>query len=69
MMRLRVFRAMLLPLLAWAAMLPARAQQVPLQDKPFAQHEIVLQLSDVGEYWIARSSRAMTVVGALPHAQ
>ncbi|WP_439395276.1 hypothetical protein ACRQ5Q_39985 [Bradyrhizobium sp. PMVTL-01] len=32
-------------------MLPARAQQVPLQDKPFAQHEIVLQLSDVGEYW------------------
>jgi uncharacterized protein len=25
---------------------PARAQQVPLQDKPFAEHKIVLQLSD-----------------------
>ena len=25
---------------------PARAQQVPLQDKPFADHKIVLQLSD-----------------------
>jgi intracellular sulfur oxidation DsrE/DsrF family protein len=24
----------------------ARAQQVPLQDKPFAEHKIVLQLSD-----------------------
>ena len=26
--------------------LPARAQQAPLQDKPFAEHKIVLQLSD-----------------------
>ena len=26
--------------------MPARAQQVPLQDKPFAEHKIVLQLSD-----------------------
>src|SRR6187431_107493 len=25
---------------------PASAQQVPLQDKPFAEHKIVLQLSD-----------------------
>jgi uncharacterized protein len=25
---------------------PARARQVPLQDKPFAEHRIVLQLSD-----------------------
>ena len=25
---------------------PARAQQAPLQDKPFAEHKIVLQLSD-----------------------
>ncbi len=25
---------------------PAGAQQVPLQDKPFAEHKIVLQLSD-----------------------
>ena len=24
----------------------ARAQQAPLQDKPFAEHKIVLQLSD-----------------------
>jgi intracellular sulfur oxidation DsrE/DsrF family protein len=30
-----------------ATMLPcSRAQQVPLQDKPFAEHKIVLQLSD-----------------------
>jgi uncharacterized protein len=28
------------------APLIARAQQVPLQDKPFAEHKIVLQLSD-----------------------
>ena len=28
------------------ANLPARAQQAPLQDKPFAEHKIVLQLSD-----------------------
>src|SRR5438876_11573908 len=32
-------------LLALAAS-PVRAQQVPLQDKPFAEHKIVLQLSD-----------------------
>jgi intracellular sulfur oxidation DsrE/DsrF family protein len=25
---------------------PARAQQIPLQDKPFAEHKIVLQLSE-----------------------
>jgi hypothetical protein len=32
---------------ALAATLPcSRAQQVPLQDKPFAEHKIVLQLSD-----------------------
>ncbi|WP_354200385.1 hypothetical protein [Bradyrhizobium sp. JR4.1] len=38
---------MLLALLAWAAVMPpAFAQQVPLQDKPFAEHKIVLQLSD-----------------------
>ncbi|MGY8663570.1 hypothetical protein Q3C01_14530 [Bradyrhizobium sp. UFLA05-109] len=39
-------RAMLLALVAWALALPAFAQQVPLQDKPFAEHKIVLQLSD-----------------------
>ncbi len=38
--------AMLLALVAWALVLPAFAQQVPLQDKPFAEHKIVLQLSD-----------------------
>lgn len=38
---LRVIAATLL-LIATAA----RAQQVPLQDKPFAEHRIVLQLSD-----------------------
>jgi intracellular sulfur oxidation DsrE/DsrF family protein len=47
----RLFRATLLSLLAWAAMPIALnqkvwAQQVPLQDKPFAEHKIVLQLSD-----------------------
>ncbi|MGY8685049.1 hypothetical protein Q2941_45995 [Bradyrhizobium sp. UFLA05-153] len=39
-------RTMLLALVAWALVLPAFAQQVPLQDKPFAEHKIVLQLSD-----------------------
>ncbi|WP_024509188.1 hypothetical protein [Bradyrhizobium sp. ARR65] len=29
-----------------ASLPPARAQQAPLQDKPFAEHKIVLQLSD-----------------------
>ena len=33
-------------LLIAAALPAARAQQVPLQDKPFAEHKIVLQLSD-----------------------
>ena len=33
--------------LAFPSVLPiARAQQAPLQDKPFAEHKIVLQLSD-----------------------
>jgi intracellular sulfur oxidation DsrE/DsrF family protein len=33
--------------IAWLAMSPcASAQQVPLQDKPFAEHRVVLQLSD-----------------------
>jgi intracellular sulfur oxidation DsrE/DsrF family protein len=42
----KLFRSMLLALLVCAAALPAPAQQVPLQDKPFAEHKIVLQLSD-----------------------
>jgi intracellular sulfur oxidation DsrE/DsrF family protein len=29
-----------------AAATPIRAQQAPLQDKPFAEHKVVLQLSD-----------------------
>jgi len=45
-MRLRIISALLLTLLAWTAMPSARAQQVPLQDKPFAEHKVVLQLSD-----------------------
>lgn len=36
----------MLALFACAAIAPASAQQVPLQDKPFAEHKIVLQLSD-----------------------
>lgn len=46
MMRLQIIRAMMLALLVWTAMSLASAQQVPLQDKPFAEHRIVLQLSD-----------------------
>jgi uncharacterized protein len=45
MMRSQTLSAMLLALFAWAAP-PAFAQQVPLLDKPFAEHKIVLQLSD-----------------------
>jgi intracellular sulfur oxidation DsrE/DsrF family protein len=41
-----MLRAVLPVLFAWALLVPARAQQVPLQDKPFAEHKIVLQLSD-----------------------
>ncbi|MET3909408.1 intracellular sulfur oxidation DsrE/DsrF family protein [Bradyrhizobium sp. S3.3.6] len=46
MMRSQIFRAMLLALLSLVAPTLASAQQVPLQDKPFAEHKIVLQLSD-----------------------
>ena len=46
MMWLRLSSAIMLALLLWAAIAPARAQQVPLQDKPFAEHKVVLQLSD-----------------------
>ncbi|WP_038952334.1 hypothetical protein [Bradyrhizobium japonicum] len=46
MMRWQICRAMLLAVLAFAATPWASAQQVPLQDKPFAEHKIVLQLSD-----------------------
>jgi uncharacterized protein len=38
--------AVVAALLAAMAVTAARAQQVPLQDKPFAEHKIVLQLSD-----------------------
>ncbi|WFU40690.1 hypothetical protein QA640_42150 [Bradyrhizobium sp. CB82] len=46
MTRSPILRAMLSALVAWALVLPAFAQQVPLQDKPFAEHKVVLQLSD-----------------------
>ncbi|MDE5460564.1 hypothetical protein [Bradyrhizobium sp. CSS354] len=46
MMRSQTLSAMLLALLACTVMPTAFAQQVPLQDKPFAEHKIVLQLSD-----------------------
>ncbi|MDA9464377.1 DsrE family protein [Bradyrhizobium sp. CCBAU 53415] len=46
MMRSQLSAAMMLALLVQAAVPPAFAQQVPLQDKPFAEHRIVLQLSD-----------------------
>ncbi|TPQ29940.1 hypothetical protein C2U70_27805 [Bradyrhizobium guangdongense] len=46
MMRSLVSGAMIVAALAFAMMSPAAAQQAPLQDKPFAEHKIVLQLSD-----------------------
>ncbi|QQO19239.1 hypothetical protein JJB98_04605 [Bradyrhizobium diazoefficiens] len=46
MMRAQILSGIVLALLVRAAILPASAQQVPLQDKPFAEHRIVLQLSD-----------------------
>ena len=41
-----VFRALAAALSIAAFSMPARAQQAPLQDKPFAEHKVVLQLSD-----------------------
>ncbi|TFV77076.1 hypothetical protein E4K64_10300 [Bradyrhizobium frederickii] len=46
MRRAQILSALMLALLVLAAVPPASAQQVPLQDKPFAEHKIVLQLSD-----------------------
>lgn len=45
-MRSLVSSAMIVAAVAFAMMSPAAAQQAPLQDKPFAEHKIVLQLSD-----------------------
>jgi intracellular sulfur oxidation DsrE/DsrF family protein len=42
----KTLRIALAALLIATAVPAARAQQVPLQDKPFAEHRIVLQLSD-----------------------
>jgi uncharacterized protein len=41
-----ILRATIAALLIAAAAPAVRAQQAPLQDKPFAEHRIVLQLSD-----------------------
>jgi hypothetical protein len=41
-----VFRALAAALSIATFSMPARAQQAPLQDKPFAEHKVVLQLSD-----------------------
>jgi intracellular sulfur oxidation DsrE/DsrF family protein len=46
MSQLQMFRAIMLALFAVAFAAPSAAQKVPLQDKPFAEHRIVLQLSD-----------------------
>jgi uncharacterized protein len=46
MTRLLTFCATMLAVCAWVSMPPASAQLVPLQDKPFAEHKVVLQLSD-----------------------
>ena len=45
MMRHALVTTLAVALTAFAAPL-ARAQQAPLQDKPFAEHKVVLQLSD-----------------------
>lgn len=45
-MRSQILSALMLAMLAFAATPLVSAQQVPLQDKPFAEHRIVLQLSD-----------------------
>ncbi|MDI1265029.1 MAG: hypothetical protein PS018_17400 [bacterium] len=42
----RILHAMVAALAIGVAMPQASAQQAPLQDKPFAEHKIVLQLSD-----------------------
>src|SRR5438105_10675236 len=41
-----IIRTIAAALLIAAAAPAARAQQAPLQDKPFAEHKVVLQLSD-----------------------
>jgi intracellular sulfur oxidation DsrE/DsrF family protein len=41
-----ILQALTAAVLITAAASDARAQQAPLQDKPFAEHKIVLQLSD-----------------------
>jgi uncharacterized protein len=46
MTRSQTFLAVMSAAFAWAAIPLALAQQVPLQDKPFAEHKVVLQLSD-----------------------
>ena len=45
---MKTFHRYLRVLIAALLLIPAlaSAQQVPLQDKPFAEHKIVLQLSD-----------------------
>jgi intracellular sulfur oxidation DsrE/DsrF family protein len=46
MKHLPTYACILIAALAMVATPIARAQQAPLQDKPFAEHKIVLQLSD-----------------------
>ena len=41
-----ILRVLTAALLIAAAVPAVRAQQAPLQDKPFAEHKLVLQLSD-----------------------
>jgi len=41
-----ILRVLTAALLIAAAAPAVRAQQAPLQDKPFAEHKVVLQLSD-----------------------
>src|SRR5882757_7459303 len=43
---LTILRAILAALLTATPAASAHAQQAPLQDKPFAEHKVVLQLSD-----------------------
>jgi uncharacterized protein len=41
-----ILRTLAAALLIATSATPVRAQQAPLQDKPFAEHKVVLQLSD-----------------------
>ena len=58
-------RALAMALLMATVATGARAQQAPLQDKPFADHRIVLQLSDNDPRKQQRSQNGKTYESSL----